>query len=489
MPLIFSPSSNSLCSDWDNNFTILDQALVNSEILQQGLMLNTRVDGSTFNVNIPWFSNFIKTGLTFSLQLAPNANLLDYTLGTYQINAQGYAIAAGGTLALTPGHPTFNRVDVVYLTTSNTIVYVAGTASANPVVPALPVNTLAALYIGVEAGASGAGGYTLVNVNLSSSSAAISPGILINQTLRWNGVAWVPNSGMLANGLKVSIAGISGLGAMDAATKLQVGGAINIEDLGLAPIPTTNKLYSIGGVLYWNGSLLTGPTGTTLGSHLRWNGTDFVEETQFLTTTLGGSAWLSSFTNTDAGGLLTKTDLGRSFITTQRGSTMYVNDTLNLKDGYIDLSAQAGVTPEVRLVVNDNNTGAQTKYFQDDNEIKLTNFNGSTTAELEITPTHTKIKGGKGITQRNTAVNITVSENDYMIVTTANPLTITLPLVPYNGQEFIIKAITASVANPITISGNGKVIDGGALAARILTTAYQARTLVFNSSLNIWLNV
>lgn len=485
MPLILTPSAASICVDWDNNFNILQGALTNAQITQQGLITLTRVDGATFDNPIPWFTNMIKTGLTFSLQASPNANLLDYTLGTYQINAQPYTIAAGGTIVLTAGHATFSRVDVVYLTTSNTIVYLAGTASANPVAPTVPANTLIAVYIGVNALASGLGGYTLVNVNLAGAGTPLAPGVLINQTLRWNGTAWVPNSGMLANGLKVSIAGISGLGAMDAATKLQVGGAINIEDIG-APFPTTDKLYNVAGDLYWNGNLLTGPTGTTIGSHLRWNGTAFVEETQFLTTTLGGAAWLSSFTNTDAGGLLTKTNLGQSFITTQRGSTMYVNDTLNLKDGYIDLSAQAGLTPEIRLVVNDNNTGAQTKIYQDDNEIKLTNFDGTTTAEIEITPTYIRLGGGQLVAQRNTAVNTLVTTGDYFVIATTNPLTITLPLAPLNGQEFAFKAITASVPNPVTINGNGKNIDGAATS--LLTSNNASRTMVFNSALNRWLN-
>lgn len=483
MPLIFSPSNNSLCSDWDNNFTILDQALVNSEILQQGLMLNTRVDGSSFNVPIPWFTNMIKTGLTFSLQIAPNANRLDYTLGTYQINAQPYVIAAGGTIVLNAGDATFSRVDLLYLTTANTIVYLPGIAVANPIAPTPPANTLIAVYIGVNPGASGAGGYTLVNVNLSTGSTPLAPGIIINQTLRWNGVSWVPNSGMLANGLKVSIAG-SGFGTMDAITRLQVGGAIMIEDFG-APTPVTDKLYNVAGDLYWNGNII-GYTGTIVGSHLRWNGTAFVEETQFTTTTLGGTAWLSSFTNTDAGGVQTKTDLGRSFITTNRGSTMYVNDTLNLLQGYIDLSSTVGVTPEIRLVVDDNNIGSQTKYFQDTNEIKLTNFSGSTTAEIEITPTHTKIVGGKVVTQRNTAINTLLTQNNYMVVVTAAPLTITLPLAPVNGTEFIIISNgVATGGNPITINGNGKNIN--ATATSLITTAYGSQTLVFNSALNKWL--
>jgi len=46
-----------------------------------------------------------------------------------------------------------------------------------------------------------------------------------------------------------------------------------------------------------------------------------------------------------------------------------------------------------------------------------------------------------------------------MIVATVRPLTITLPAAPYNGEEHVIKAITATVPSPITINGNGKNID------------------------------
>ena len=486
MPIILSPSALPYCDLWDNNFGIVNTSLLNAEILNQGLLTLTRIDGSTFDNPIPFFIDHVTSGLATSLSDLPNPRSFVYTSGTYQIGVNQYTITPGSNFQINTGDLTNPRVDIVYLTTTNTLVYLPGIAAANPVAPTPPANTLILAYIGVNANATTIAGITLTQVNVGTAT-NIAPGILINQTIRWNGSSWVPNSGMLANTLsQVSIAGISGLGAIDSATKLQVGGAINIEDLGLAPIPTTNKLYSIGGVLYWNGSLLTGPTGTTIGSHLRWNGTDFVEETQFLTTTLGGSAWLSSFTNTDAGGLLTKTNLGQSFITTQRGSTMYVNDTLNLKDGYIDLSAQAGLTPEIRLVVNDNNIGAQTKYYQDDNEIKLTNFNGTTTAEIEITPTYIRLNGGQLVAQRNTAVNTLATTGDYFIIATANPLTITLPLAPLNGQEFSFKAITASVPNPVTINGNGKTIDGAATS--LLTTNNASRTMVFNAALNRWLN-
>lgn len=484
MPIILSPSALPFCDLWDNNFGIVNTSLLNAEILNQGLLTLTRVDGSTFDNPIPFFIDHVTSGLATSLSDLPNPRSFVYTSGTYQIGVNQYTITPGSNFQINTGDLTNPRVDIVYLTTTNTLVYLPGTAAANPVAPTPPANTLILAYIGVNANATTIAGITLTQVNVGTAT-NIAPGILINQTIRWNGSSWVPNSGMLANGLKVSIAGISGLGAMDAITKLQVGGAIMIEDLG-APFPTTDKLYNVAGDLYWNGSLLTGPTGTIVGSHLRWNGTSFVEETQFTTTTLGGAAWLSSFTNTDGGGLLTKTNLGQSFITTQRGSTMYVNDTLNLKDGYIDLSAQAGVTPEIRLVVNDNNIGAQTKYFQDDTEIRLSNFDGTTTAEIEITPTYIRLNGGLHINQRNTAVNTLVTTGDYFIVATANPITITLPLAPLNNQEFSFKAITASVVNPVTINGNGKNIDGAATS--LLTTNNASRTMVFNSALNRWLN-
>jgi len=488
MPIILSPSALPYCDLWDNNFGIVNTSLLNAEILNQGLLTLTRIDGSTFTNPIPFFIDHVTSGLATSLSDLPNPRSFVYTSGTYQIGVNQYTITPGSNFQINAGDLTNPRVDIVYLTTTNTLVYLPGTAAANPVAPTPPANTLILSYIGVNANATTIAGITLTQVNVGTAT-SLAPGILINQTLRWNGSAWVPNSGMLANGLKVSIAGISGLGAMDAATKLQVGGAINIEDIG-APFPVTDKLYNIAGDLYWNGTLLGGPTGTTIGSHLRWDGSTFVEETQFLTTTLGGTAWLSSFTNTDAGGLLTKTNLGQSFITTQRGSTMYINDTLNLKDGYIDLSAQSGLTPEIRLVVNDNNIGAQTKYFQDDNEIKITNFDGTTTSEIQINPN--QIRLDSGISSRVTVISAnTALTNQYIcaVRTSLGAYTLTLPgITTVDGTTYIIKDADGSVfTNNITITPTGGALIDQSAASLVLTSISVAITLVYISSLNKWI--
>ena len=87
----------------------------------------------------------------------------------------------------------------------------------------------------------------------------------------------------------------------------------------------------------------------------------------------------------------------------------------------------------------------------------------------------------------NTAVNYNVLTTEQLVVATVNPLTITLPIAPVNEREIVFKAITASVGSPVTINGNGKLIDGSATAT--LTSAFASRTLVYNNALNRWLNI
>lgn len=92
------------------------------------------------------------------------------------------------------------------------------------------------------------------------------------------------------------------------------------------------------------------------------------------------------------------------------------------------------------------------------------------------------------LTTVNTAVNYSVTgTTNQLITTTVRPLIITLPAAPQSAQTITVKAITASGGSPITINGNGKNIDGAATAT--LTSNYASRTLIFNTALNIWLNV
>lgn len=112
------------------------------------------------------------------------------------------------------------------------------------------------------------------------------------------------------------------------------------------------------------------------------------------------------------------------------------------------------------------------------NKVRLTFKDGSFIESAEL--------GGFRKTV-NTAVNYAVSSTDQMVVATVNPLTITLPLAPVDQREIVFKAITASGGSPVTINGNGKLIDAAATAT--LTSNYASRTLVYNAALNKWLNI
>lgn len=286
----YTAGAGGQCTDLNFNADLLDTALTNAQVLSQGFLTLTQISGSTFTTTMPWFSNFVKTGLTLSLQLAPNANKVDYLAGTYQINALGYSIGVGGTITLTAGDPVLQREDIIYLTTSNTIVYLAGTPATPAVAPTPPANSLVIAHVGVDPLASGAGGFTLtlVNFNGSFGGSTIPNGSLDTQTLYWSSAAnaWKLNSIFKSNAVNTRIgSGSVATGVNDEV--LQVNSRIQLYDTS-APAVTTNKMYAVGGELYWNTYQLTPPVGslspgTVTNSTLRWNGATWIENTRFLT--------------------------------------------------------------------------------------------------------------------------------------------------------------------------------------------------------------
>ena len=76
--------------------------------------------------------------------------------------------------------------------------------------------------------------------------------------------------------------------------------------------------------------------------------------------------------------------------------------------------------------------------------------------------------------------NVVDSDNT-LKVSTASPRTINLPASPVRGRKLIIMDGTGSAAtNNITISGNGKNINGS--ASLVISTNYQAKTLIYNGT-------
>lgn len=190
-----TPGVGGMCTDFDTNAAELNSALENAEILTNGVLTLTQIDGSTFTNNIPYFADFVISGLNLNISNVPVNRTLTYTAGTYQINAQVYSIPLGANFQLTAGHPTLPRIDILYLTNTNNIIYQTGVPSVNPVQPAPPAGTLLLAAIGVQINATTSLNYTLVTVNTNSTtivspSSTILPGTAVGNTLYWDGLVW-----------------------------------------------------------------------------------------------------------------------------------------------------------------------------------------------------------------------------------------------------------------------------------------------------------
>jgi hypothetical protein len=100
---------------------------------------------------------------------------------------------------------------------------------------------------------------------------------------------------------------------------------------------------------------------------------------------------------------------------------------------------------------------------------------------------------GRGLAYRviRKSANYTVPNSEPIQVAQAVNITYTLPLAPIQGQVHTFKDSTGSCngSNPITIQANsglvGSTIDGS--ASYQLTAAYEAISMVYDSTLNMWL--
>jgi len=200
MSAVFSgntPGVGGLCDDFDTNASELNRALADAEILTNGVLTLTQIDGSTFTNNIPYFADFVISGLNLNISNVPVNRTLTYTAGTYQINAQVYNIPVGANFQLTAGHPTLPRIDILYLTNTNNIFYQTGTPSTTPVQPTPPAGTLLLAAIGVQINATTSLNYTLVTVNTNSTTivpTTIANGTVTGSHLYWDGISWIENT-------------------------------------------------------------------------------------------------------------------------------------------------------------------------------------------------------------------------------------------------------------------------------------------------------
>lgn len=190
-----SGGTENLCTVIDNHADLIDLSVFTASIPSNGTLRLTKNDGTVLDISIPYFSDFVVSGLNFTLGTNPNADDLSYTAGTYQLDGQLLSVASGGTVSLNAGDLTDPRVDLIYLDLSGNVNYLVGTPAANPTAPTPPADTLVVAEIGVAAGADNTGGYTLtvVNVDGGGGTSNVNDGTQSNTTLRWDNVldVWV----------------------------------------------------------------------------------------------------------------------------------------------------------------------------------------------------------------------------------------------------------------------------------------------------------
>lgn len=82
-----------------------------------------------------------------------------------------------------------------------------------------------------------------------------------------------------------------------------------------------------------------------------------------------------------------------------------------------------------------------------------------------------------------TAINYNALTSDYLIIATADNITITLPASPADGQTYSVKAAVASPIG-VTIGGNGKNIDSA--GTYVLAAIYETITIIYSTSQTKW---
>ena len=274
------------CDAWNFNADLIDESLIDAQITTNGLLTLTKTNGEFIDNTIPFFTNFVTSGIELTLDTPPNGLDLIYTDGQYQVDAQLFDVTAS-TLIITAGDVTNPRRDLIIGDNLGVISILTGTPAASPTYPAQPANTLILGRLFVPANADATTGDILLTIETRN---IVETGT-DEDTLRYEAstLTWVPNSNLKSDGASIDI------GQYGAYTeRVNIDGRILLADTS-APGTTTNKLYSVSGDLYWDGSQLNTAAsvgaGSITDSVLRWSGAGWVEESDFRIESDGETQW------------------------------------------------------------------------------------------------------------------------------------------------------------------------------------------------------
>jgi len=101
----------------------------------------SKIDATDYNtqwIDPPAIGAPAADGILTGLALTITGSILSVAVGTWRIDGMVYQTTTNTSITLTTADPVNNRIDLIYANTSNAILVLEGSASANPVKPSLP---------------------------------------------------------------------------------------------------------------------------------------------------------------------------------------------------------------------------------------------------------------------------------------------------------------------------------------------------------------
>jgi hypothetical protein len=481
MAVLDTNSTNDPCQLWDNLATNLRSALKNVEIPSQGNLKLTRIDNSTFNNTIPYFSDFVISGLLAS-QGSNNLDV-DITPGDYQIDANFLQIGSSQTVTINSNTSGNTRIDAIVVDTNNNVSVVTGSPAVDPVRPSIASNQLRIADIRVPDNTtsnSGNLGITTYQQFQQTLIAGDSDGDL----LVWNDAVgeWRPES--------LSSVQQSTVKPGTQPSTILTWDAVNNEWTEYIPTDYQTEFKPDQITLGWFTSsndintVLLSRNGEYLHNSVR-EAIDFDND--------GNVAFIEYLGRINPDNNVTEGKLERVRLkeTSTKGLAETRLTTRNFLDTQPDLSLSyfeldLADPEETPLILN---RAKNFYYHLTSGEFAIWyNDNGTKEDYLrvnnndETVTVHKQLNSESGRVKNTNVVdgNYTAQATDHIIAidTSSNAVTVTLPSSPTDGREYIIKDFLGNANNNnITINGNGNDIDGS--STQTLTNSYSSITVVF----------
>lgn len=175
-----------------NNYAITQGTSIPNDLDGADLDQYTRINGGVLTLykkiagswvsQITYSFGYILPDGPLTLRTTISGSVVTVTLGGWIISNVIYQKLTQTQFTLTAADLNFTRYDLIYATTSNTILKLDGTASSSPAFPSVPANCIAVDYAIVPASSSGNSPYLLYGGGTSSiikSSLSFTEGDLV----------------------------------------------------------------------------------------------------------------------------------------------------------------------------------------------------------------------------------------------------------------------------------------------------------------------